>query len=64
MQKGERRMKVKELIKELKKYDGELEVEVFKQPKRSVNVVTHKVKHIGKTVDGESKEIKAVNIAY
>lgn len=57
-------MKVRELIKELQKYDGELEVEVFKKPKKSTNVVTHKVKHVGRNIDGETNKIIAVNIAF
>ncbi|GEQ25856.1 hypothetical protein [Clostridium butyricum] len=57
-------MKVKELIEELKKYDEDLEVKVFKKPIRTKRVVTYPVKHVGKNTKLETGETVAVNIAY
>ena len=57
-------MKVRELIKELKKYDGELEVKIFKKPTKSKRVITYTAKHVGESVKLETGETVAVNIAY
>lgn len=57
-------MKVRELIEELKKYDGELEVRVYKKPVRTKRVVSFEVKNVGKRIKQETGEITAVNITY
>lgn len=57
-------MKVRELIKELQKYDGELEVRVYKKPVRTKRVVSFEVKNVAKRIKQETGEITAVNIAY
>lgn len=57
-------MKVRELIEELQKYDGELEVRVYKKPVRTKRVVSFEVKNVGKRIKQETGEITAVNIAY
>ena len=44
-------MKVKELIEKLKKYDGELEVKIFKKPIRSKRVITYPAKHLAKVLN-------------
>ena len=57
-------MKVRELIKELKKYDEDLEVKVFKKPTRTKKVISYPIKHIGENINLETGETRAVNIAY
>lgn len=58
-------MTVKELIEELQKYDGELEVHIFKQPVRKVKrISTFKIKNVSVCRMRETKEIMAVNISF
>ncbi|WBK39658.1 hypothetical protein CB452P1_000074 [Clostridium phage CB452P1] len=57
-------MKVKELIKELQKYDEELEVKIYKKPKISKQIKSYSIKNVGKHIKAETKEIINVNIAY
>lgn len=58
-------MTVKELIEELQKYDGELEVRIFKQPVRKPKRISDfKIKNVSVSRMRETKEITAVNISF
>lgn len=57
-------MKVKELIEELSKYDGELEVEVYKIPVRKKYLDVFKIKRISPCKKKETREITSICIGF
>lgn len=57
-------MKIEEVIQELSRYDGNLEVTVYKKPTRSKRIITNAIKTIKPMVDADTKEIVGINIAF
>ena len=57
-------MKIKELIEELSKYDGELEVEVYKIPVRKKYLDVFKIKRISPCKNKETREITSICIGF
>lgn len=58
-------MKVKELIEKLQKYDGDLEVRIYKQPVRKLKrIAAFKVKDVSHSRNKETREITSVTISF
>jgi hypothetical protein len=58
-------MKVKELIEELQKYDGDLEIRIYKKPVRKVKrIAAFKVKDVSHSRNKETREIISVSISF